>query len=430
MTTKWLCATSTCPSPDLTELVTVAAGKTAASVLEVFDPEAEARAQAPAKPRILDVDVICPYCKTRQMFDLRRTEAEMKGRPILDTEAAALDKLRALFEPQKSAERLEAFGTWLFGGTAFFTTLVGFYAYTVHDQVKAGSQFFFTIALALLGLSMASAARMKTPALKTFNPDSPSSMLKALEERATERSGQLKYASACFAAALAFAGAAPALGALFSSAPVAQVATSYTRDASGKLSAVLKATAMKPGDVFGARIRKQGAPQAVLLEGSQTVKADGTGELTLEVAKLEAKDGPWELATYTRGQGTAVAEKDAGVHVLTGLVAPVPVARPEPSLGTAFSFTPNGRLTLEALGSALKPHTPVELQVRQGEKVLGWTRGVAAQDGAVFVKLELATVDVSKEPVVLTVLGDGDGKKELLFKQTLPEPTKVVVDGR
>ncbi|WP_163993660.1 hypothetical protein [Pyxidicoccus caerfyrddinensis] len=427
MTTKWLCATSTCPNPDLTELVTVAAGKTAVSVLEVFDPEA--RTPAPAKPRYSDVELICPHCKTRQMFDLRRTEAEVKGRPILDTEAVALDKLRALFEPQKSAERLEAFGTWLFGGTAFFTTLVGFYAYTVHDTVKAGSQVFFTVALALLGLSMAFAARMKTPALKTFNPDSPSSMLKALEERATERSGQLKVASACFAAALAFAGAAPALGALFSSTPDAQVTTSYTRDASGKLSAVLRATAMKPGDVFGARLHRQGSPQAVLLEGSQAVKADGTGELTLEVAKLEAKDGPWELATYTRGQGTA--EKDAGVHVLTGLAVPVPVARPEPSLSTTFSFTQKGKLTLEALGSALKPHEPVELQVRQGDQVLGWTRGVAAQDGAVSLKLELATVDVSKEPVVLTVLGNNkDGKLEPLFEKLVPGPAKVAADGR
>jgi hypothetical protein len=352
----------------------------------------------------------------------------VRGRPVLDTEAAALDKLRALFEPQKSAERLEAFGTWLFGGTAFFTTLVGFYAYTVHDTVKAGSQVFFTVALALLGLSMAFAARMKTPALKTFNPDSPSSMLEALEERATERSGQLKVASACFAAALAFAGAAPALGALFSSTPDAQVTTSYTRDASGKLSAVLRATAMKPGDVFGARLHRQGSPQAVLLEGSQAVKADGTGELTLEVAKLEAKDGPWELATYTRGQGTA--EKNAGVHVLTGLAVPAPVARPEPSLGTAFSFTQKGKLTLEALGSALKPHEPVELQVRQGDQVLGWTRGVAAQDGAVSLKLELATVDVSKEPVVLTVLGNKDGKLEPLFEKLVPGPTKVAADGR
>jgi len=362
------------------------------------------------------------------MFDLTKTDAEVHGRPIHDAEAAELDKLRALFAPYKSGERLDAFATWVFTGTAIFTTLVALYAHTIHDQVKAESQLFFSIALALLAVSMAFAAAMKTPALKAFNPDSPSSMLKALEERATERSRQLKFASGFFAAALALVGAAPALGAFtaYVLAPAAQLTTSYTRDASGKLSVVMKATEMKPGDVFGARIRNRGSPQTVLVEGAQAVKADGTGDLTLEVPKLEEAGGPWELATYRNTQGNPKTEVDAGVHSLSGISTPAPPRPAAPLLGTAFSFTPKGKLVLEAHGSALPLREPVELHVRHGAQLLGWTRGLAAQDGTLMLKLEADAVDVSKEPVVLTVFGNKDGKLEPLFERYVPAPVKTV----
>ncbi|WP_164010922.1 hypothetical protein [Pyxidicoccus trucidator] len=423
MTTRYLCASSsTCPSPDLTSLVEAVKGNQSRFFAEALSPE-------PAKPAVRDVELLCPHCKTRQMLDVMKADAEVKGRPIHDTEAAELDTLRASFAPQKSAERLEAFGTWLFGGTAFFTTLVGFYAYTVHDEVKAWSQLFFAIALALLGLSMAAAARMKTPALKTFNPDSPSSMRKALEERATERGTQLKFASGFFAAALAFAGAAPVLGALFTSKPEGHLTTSYTRDASGKLSVVMKATDMTPGEVFGARVRKKDASDTVLVEGAQAVKADGSGELMLEVPKLEAAGGPWELATYTSQQGNPNTEVSVGAQVLNGVAATAPEKREEPVLGVAFSYAPKGRLVLEAQGSAMPPREPVELHVRQGAQVLGWTRGLSAQDGAVMLKLEVESVDVSKEPVVLTVLKTRDGKLEPLFERQVPAPANLA-DGR
>ncbi len=418
MTTRYLCAVaSTCTNPDLTALVEAAKANQTSVILEALTPG----------PSVRDVEVLCPSCKTRQMFDVMKTDEEVRGRAIHDSEAAELDKLRALFAPQKSAERLDAFATWVFTGTAIFTTLVALYAHTNHDQVKVESQFFFSIALALLAASMAFAARMKTPALKSFNPDSPSSMLKALEERATERSRNLRVSSAFFAAALALVGAAPALGAFvaYLRTPDEQLTTSYTRDVSGKLSVVMKATEMKPGDVFGARIRKQGSPETVLAEGAQAVKADGTGDLTLEVPKLEAEGGPWELVTYRNTQGNPKTEESAGVHPLSGLVAPAPVKPVTPSLGAAFSFAPKGKLVLEAHGAALPPREPVELHVRQGPQVLGWTRGLAAQDGALMLKLEVEAGDVGKEPVVLTLFGNKDGKWEPLFERYVPAPVKT-----
>ncbi|WAM28268.1 hypothetical protein [Myxococcus sp. NMCA1] len=421
MATKWQCATSTCAGRDLTDLVEAARGRQSTIIQEVGLPEGFTPSSVTALPSVLDIEVVCPRCKTHQMFDLRRTDAKVQGRPILDGEASELAKLRTLFEPQKSAERLEAFGTWLFNGTALFTTLVGFYAYTVHDKVKAASQVFFTLALVLLGVSMAFAARMKTPARKTFNPDSPSSMLKALDERATERGDQLKWASVFFATALAFTGAAPALGALFTSRPESGVTTQYTRDASGKLLAVFKATAMKPGDVFGARVRKVGSPEAVLLEGAQSVKADGTGELTLEVPKLDAAGGPWELATYIQRRDKDTTAVSTGVHLLSD----VALSRPERSLGAAFSFSPKGTLVLEAQGTGLSSQEPVELKVKQASRVLGWTRGLASLEGTVVLKLEIDALDTSKDPVVLTMHGVGrDGQLEQLFEKHLPGPVQ------
>ena len=180
----------------------------------------------------------------------------VKGIPLTEAEVTEWEQWKAYIDPQKSMERIQKYGEWLFKGSALILTLVaGASTVTQWPALQTRPErVLLGLAIFLLGLAFAAATLGLAPRWRKVTPDSRDSVLWAFGNQLNGRRRWITAASLLFAGALVAAG-----GVKLAPDATAALAAANTRPPFG---VSLKYDLQRPGTFKGTLIGRGLAPRS------------------------------------------------------------------------------------------------------------------------------------------------------------------------
>jgi hypothetical protein len=188
-----------------------------------------------------------------------------------------LKVLRDFFDPQKSADRLDSYGKWIFTAVASITALGAGLSNTAFQNLDQHGKIIYGLAVVSGGISLASAALLLTPQLTNVNRWSMDSMLTAIDHLNKNRRVYVIAASWTLALALVLAAFAPIVSAHYMSRAAAPADPEIQYSLAGdKLTVVVSLTGLLPGSKVAAEVT-QILPLPEALLGRAVIAADNQG---------------------------------------------------------------------------------------------------------------------------------------------------------
>ena len=226
------------------------------------------------------------------------------GIPPTPSDLQQLEQLRSTFDPARAMDRVESFAKWIFGSTAVVASLASGLSNAAFSSLHTSGKLVLGLAIFLLGLSLAFAARALAPQWVPISYDKPRSMLHAIDLQFSRRRPLVQKAASCFGFALIVAALAPLVSHLFADpkpSPPRTLTLDYTLGA-GDFAANLTAAGLVPGTELEMEIQSPGNSVVVLAAARRTADEAGSAAIPLKVKITECLSA-MKLTVRTRTSG-------------------------------------------------------------------------------------------------------------------------------
>jgi hypothetical protein len=196
-----------------------------------------------------------------------------------------LKTLRDFFDPQKSAERLDSYGKWIFTAVASITALGTGLSNAAFQNLDSHGKPVYGLAVVLGGISLASAALLLTPQLSDVNRWSMDSMRAAIDHGNKNRRVYVIVASWTLALALVLAAIAPLVTSHYTARAVAPSDPDVQYSLAGnKLTVTISLSGLLTGSKVTAEVmRVAPAPESLLGRAVVPATDQGIAKTTIEV---------------------------------------------------------------------------------------------------------------------------------------------------
>jgi hypothetical protein len=199
-----------------------------------------------------------------------------------------LKTLRDFFDPQKSADRLDSYGKWIFTAVASITALGTGLSNTAFQNLHSWGKIIYGFAVLAGGISLAAAALLLTPQLSNVNRWSMDSMLTAIDHVNKNRRTYVLSASWTLALALGLAAFAPIVSARHSSEAIVPTDPEIIYSFAGnKISVTASLSGLLSGSNVSVEVKRIApSPEALLGRAVIRVNEKGVAKTTIDVVLL------------------------------------------------------------------------------------------------------------------------------------------------
>jgi hypothetical protein len=233
-------------------------------------------------------------------------------------EVTRLQALQAFFAPDATAKRVEDFGKWVFSAVATVGTLGTGFAVFGSSSLNDRSRLVYAVAMLFVGISLACAVMVLTPAFLKINPNSLQSLNFEFSRSIKNRRGWTISAGVFLVFAFIAAGIVPACSIKFSPPPAQFPGLSYTFESS-KLTIRLVLKDLKPGSDASIDVTKV-MTDANKVDHTLTVfedqlRADANGKLERNIVLDKTATDPITIQYKVVGKDGKTIEASKQLHL-------------------------------------------------------------------------------------------------------------------
>jgi hypothetical protein len=291
---------------DLTQYVIPKQGQVGTLILEGLTPGAPAPAPAAPFESVVVKCINVPGCGKSNAFEIaaKSDQDPVRGRLLDKEEEDLFAQLRSYGDPKSTAERINKYAVWLFGGTALLSPVLSLFTRDI-PYTSAGKVLLALAVLSLVG-SMVFATRASSLTAQSANPNNLQAMLAKVTERRTEQGRQLRWAAWCFAGALGGIGLIPLANMVFpdDKPPAEHVRYSFQ---DGKLSLGIVTADLDAPRAYVLDVSQKGSAPRMLARSRVVLDAASpTAELKVEKA-IDLSQGDLSLVVARDEKGRLVS---------------------------------------------------------------------------------------------------------------------------
>jgi hypothetical protein len=202
----------------------------------------------------------------------------VKGEIVSKEAEAYFASLRAFFDPKSAADRLDAYGKWLFASAAIVGSLGAGLSNSSFSHLRGLGVVLFAVAIVALGGCLIAASLSVAPHWIKAKIDDPASMQAAVLQEFETRRYELNWAARLFAFALLLAALCPLLSLI---APRNAPVLHFAVDEKGVVDMGVEISGEKEGKVVDLHLEAKPVDGTTMPRATTTIDHDGQAKLNI-----------------------------------------------------------------------------------------------------------------------------------------------------